>query len=73
MLASTESYWTVNGPAGGLDQVPLHVWHDERANRAVVAAVSKTHMAVEVLTRLHLLRLKQVAGGDIEPARDGFH
>src|SRR6516225_2546822 len=66
-------YSRVSGPAGGLSEVPLHVWHDERANRAVIAAVSKTHTAVEVLTRLHLLLLEQVTGGDIEPAGDGFH
>ena len=54
-------------------QVPLHIRHDERANGAVIAAMSKTHMAVEVLTRLHLLTLKEVAGGDIEPTGDGFH
>jgi hypothetical protein len=66
-------YCRVSGPAGGSGQVPLHVWHDERANRAVITSVTETHMAMVVLTRLHLLRLKQVAGGDIEPARDGFH
>src|SRR5262245_6651379 len=51
----------------------LHVWHDERANRAVVAAASKTNMAMEVLARLNLLTLEQVAGRDIEPPGNRFH
>ena len=47
---------------------PLHVGHDERADRAVITATPQTHMAVAVLTRLHLLALEQVAGRDVEPA-----
>jgi hypothetical protein len=39
----------------------------------MIAAASKTYMAVEVLTRLYLLTVKQVAGGDIELAGQGFH
>jgi hypothetical protein len=30
-------------------------------------------MAIEVLTRLHLLTLEQIAGWDIEPAGNRFH
>ena len=66
-------YWRVSGPAGGSGQVPLHVWHDKRANRAVITSATEAHMAMVVSTWLHLLRLEQVAGGDIEPAGEGFH
>jgi hypothetical protein len=52
---------------------PLYVRHDERADRTVITAVSKAHMAMEVLTRLHLLTLEEVAGWDIEPAGKRFH
>ena len=56
----------MNGPS-------LNVRHDERADRTVITAVSKAHMAMEVLTRLNLLTLEQVAGWDIEPAGNRFH
>ena len=52
---------------------PLYVRHDERADRTVITAVSKAHMAMEVLTRLNLLTLEQVAGWDIEPAGNRVH
>ena len=39
----------------------------------MIAGVSKAHMAMDVLARLHLLTLEQVAGWDIEPAGNRFH
>ena len=52
---------------------PLHVWHDERANRAVITSAPETHMALAVLTWLHLFTLEKVAGRDIEPAGTCLH
>jgi hypothetical protein len=52
---------------------PLYVRHDERADRTVITAVSKAHMAMEVLTRLDLLTLEQIAGWDIEPTGNRVH
>src|SRR5262245_65722622 len=52
---------------------PLHIWYDERANRAAIAAAPEAYMAVVVLTRLHLLTLEQVAGRDVSPARTCLH
>jgi len=39
----------------------------------VITAAPEAHMAMVVLTRLHLLMLEQVAGGDVEPAGTRFH
>ena len=52
---------------------PLHIRHDERADRAVFAAAPEAYMAMVVLTRLHLLTAEQVAGRDVEPARARLH
>jgi len=52
---------------------PLHVRHDERANRTVVLGVPEAHMAMSVLTWLHLLRQEQVAGWDVEPTGNRLH
>ena len=54
-FASRESIGADNQWIG---QAPLHVWHNERADRAVIGAAPGTHMAVQVLTWLHLLTLK---------------
>jgi hypothetical protein len=51
----------------------LHIRHDERADRAMFAAVPKAYVAMVVLTRLHLLTLEQVAGRDVKPARTRLH
>jgi hypothetical protein len=51
----------------------LHVRHDERADRAVINSATETHMAMVVLTWLHLFTLEQVASRDIEPAGNRFH
>src|SRR5262249_585962 len=51
----------------------LYVRHDERADRVVINAAPETHMAVLVLTRLHLFTLEQIAGGDVEPARNRLY
>jgi hypothetical protein len=53
----------MNGPC-------LNVRHDERAERAVIAAVSDTHMAKVVLTGLHLITREQVACWNVKPAGD---
>ena len=47
---------------------PLHIRHDERADRAVFAAAPEAHVALAILTRLHLFALEQVAGRDVQPA-----
>jgi len=52
---------------------PLHVRHDERADRAVVTAAAEAHMAMVILTRLDLLMLEQVACWDVEPAGYCLH
>src|SRR5262245_62065971 len=52
---------------------PLHIWHDERADRAVFAAAPEAYMAMGVLARLHLLTLEEVAGRDVKPARTRLH
>ena len=52
---------------------PLHVRRDERADRAVITSATEAHMAMVVLTWLHLFTLEQVAGRDIEPAGNRFH
>jgi hypothetical protein len=57
-------------PAGNS---PLHVRHDERADRAVIATAPEAYMAMVVLTRLHLLALEQVAGRDVKPAGNSLH
>ena len=51
----------------------LHVWHDERAYRAMATAASEAHVAIVVLTRLHLFTLEQVACRDVEPAGNRLH
>ena len=51
----------------------LNVWHDERTDRAVIAAVSDAHMAMAVPTQLYLLRVEQVTSRDEEPAGNRFH
>ena len=51
-----------------LGDSPVHVRHNERADRVVITAAPKTHMTVVILTRLHLFTLEQVAGWDVEPA-----
>jgi hypothetical protein len=56
-------------PAAGM----LYVRHDERADRAVITTVPEAHMAIAVLTRLHLLTFEQVAGRDVEPTRTRLH
>ena len=63
--------WRVSGPTGRA--TPLHVWHDERADRAVITSATEAHMAMVVLTWLHLFTLEQVAGRDIEPTGNRFH
>jgi hypothetical protein len=55
------------------DDRPLHIRHDERADRAVFAAAPEAYVAMVVLTRLHLLTLEQVAGRDVKPARTRLH
>ena len=52
---------------------PLHVRHDESADRAVTTASPETNMAMVVLTRLHLLTLEQIASRDVEPAGSCLH
>src|SRR6266849_11082923 len=52
---------------------PLHVRHDECADRAVVTPAAKAHMAMVILTRLDLLTLEQVACRDVEPAGNRLH
>ena len=52
---------------------PLHVWHDERADRAVIAPMPEAHMTMVILTRLDLLTLEQVACWDVEPAGNCLH
>src|SRR6516164_9018986 len=71
---------SVSGHAGILQPVlvlptlagdrPLHIRHDERADRAVVAAAPEAYVAMGVLTRLHLLTLEQV---DVKLARTRLH
>ena len=56
-----------------IGSAPLNVRHDERADRAVITSVPETHMAMVVLTWLHLFALEQVAGRDIEPAGTCLH
>ena len=51
----------------------LSVWHDERADRAVIAALSDTHMAVVILTGLDLLTPEQVACWNVKPAGNCIH
>src|SRR5262249_40897575 len=74
---------SVSGHAGILQPVlvlptlagdrPLHIRHDERADRAVFAAAPQAYMAKVVLTRLHLLTLEQIARRDVKPARTCLH
>ena len=51
----------------------LHVWHDERADRAVITATPEAYVAIAILTRLHLLALELVSGRDVEPAVTRLH
>jgi hypothetical protein len=51
----------------------LNVRHDERADRAVITGATEAHMAMLVLTWLHLFTLEQIAGRDVEPTRSRFH
>jgi len=39
----------------------------------VINAASEAHMAVVVLTRLHLFTLEQIAGRNVEPAGNGLY
>ena len=39
----------------------------------MIAAVPDAHMAMVILTRLHLLTVEQVPGRDIEPAGNRLH
>ena len=56
------------------DERPLlNVRHDERADRAVIAAESDTHMTKVVLAGLHLLTREQVARWHVKPARNCLH
>src|SRR6516165_3245079 len=52
---------------------PLNVRRDERADRAVITSAPETHMAMVVLTWLHLFSLEEVAGWDIKPAGTCLH
>ena len=56
----------MNGPS-------LNVRHDERADRAVIAAVSDTHMAMMILTGSDLLMREQVACWNVKPAGNCLH
>jgi hypothetical protein len=56
----------MNGPS-------LNVRHDERADRAVIAAESDTHMTKVVLAGLHLLTREQVARWNVKPAGNCLH
>jgi hypothetical protein len=51
----------------------LNVWHDERTDRAVIAAVSDTNMAMMILTGLDLLPREQVPCWNVKPAGNRFH
>jgi len=51
---------------------PLNVWHNECADRAVITG-TEAHVAMVVLTWLHLFTMEHVAGRNIEPAGHGFH
>ena len=51
---------------------PLHVRHDERTDRAVIA-VTDAHMAMVILTGLYLLSVEQVTGRDVKPAGNCLH
>jgi hypothetical protein len=56
------------------DERPLlNVRHDERTDRAVIAAVSETHMAMMILTGLDLLTREQAACWNVKPARNCLH
>ena len=69
-FASRESIGADNQWIG---QAPLHVWHNERADRAVITPVPEAHMAMVILIRLNLLALEQVACRDVEPAGNCLH
>ena len=51
---------------------PLHVRHDERTDRAVIA-VPDAHMAMVILTGLYLLSIEQVTRRDVKPAGNCLH
>jgi hypothetical protein len=56
------------------DERPLlNVRHDERTDRAVIAAASDTHMAMMILTGLDLLTREQVACWNVKPAGNCLH
>ena len=56
------------------DERPLlNVRHDERTDRAVIAAVSNTHMAMMILTGLDLLTREQVACWNVKPTGNCLH
>src|SRR6476620_12556823 len=56
------------------DERPLlNVRHDERTDRAVIAAVSDTHMAMMILTGSDLLTREQVACWNVKPAGNRLH
>jgi hypothetical protein len=63
----------LQGSADAGGRPALHIRHDERADRAMIAAAPEAYMAVVVLTRLHLLTVEQVAGRDLKPARARLH
>ena len=56
------------------DERPLlNVRHDERTDRAVIAAVSDAHMAMMILTGLDLLTREQVACWNVKPTGNCLH
>jgi len=67
------NFATTLGSAYAGGDRPLHIRHDERADRGVFAAPPEAYMAMVVLTRLHLFTPKQVAGRDVKPARTRLH
>ena len=63
-----------NGSCACSDERPLlNVRHDERTDRAVIAAVSDTHMAMMILTGLDLLTREQVACWNVKPTGNCLH
>src|SRR5262249_19742839 len=75
--------WSVSGHSGILQPLlvlptregerSLHIRHDERADRGMLAAAPEAYMAMLVLTRLHLFMLEHVTGRDVKPARTRLH
>src|SRR6516165_5413466 len=63
----------LSDPARAMDERPLlHVRHDERTDRAVIA-LSDAHMAMMIPTRLDLITREQVSRWNIKPAGNSLH